>query len=108
MVIGFRSAGRSGDCLMAEDQAPLPDRSFAALHPNADAQAGLAAIGRAVEAATATGCAALQEAEPRRALRATILDTAHRLMALAEPTSRAHESCDLRAFRRPRPGLRHL
>jgi AraC family ethanolamine operon transcriptional activator len=81
---------------MAADQASLPEGRLAALCPNADAQAGLAAIGRAIEAATATGCAALRDAEARCALRAAILDTARRLLAPPEasggPQSRGSRS----------------
>ncbi len=83
-VIGFDSAGGPGGAEMARDQAPLPDGSLAALRPNADAQAGLAAIGRAIEAATATGCAVLRDAEARRGLRAAILDTTRGLLAPPE------------------------
>ena len=79
-VIGIESAGRSGDWAMDGYLAPPPDRRFAALCPNPDAQAGLAAIGRAIEAATVAGGAALREAEARRGLRAAILDTARGLM----------------------------
>ena len=88
-VIGFDSAGGPGGAEMARDPAPLPNGSLAGLRPNTDAQAGLAAIGRAIEAATATGCAVLQDAEARRGLRATILDTTRGLLASPDSASKA-------------------
>lgn len=62
-VIGFCSAGQSGGWVMAGDRKPVPDGQRAVLRPDPNAQASLAAIGRAIEAATAAGCAALREAE---------------------------------------------
>ena len=76
-VISFATAQHADDGPAARHGAPEPE-----------AHATLAAIGRAIEAAAATGCAALWDTEARRSLRATILDTARGMLAAPEAVGR--------------------
>ena len=88
-VISFATAEHAEGGAVAGGRAPGPDAPIAALRPEADARAILAAIGRAIEEATATGCAALRDAEARRSLRATILDIVRGMLAVPEAAGRA-------------------
>lgn len=89
-VISFATAEHAEGGAVASDRTPCPDAPIAALGPERDARAILAAIGRAIEDATATGRPALRDAEARRSLRATILDIARGLLAAPEAAGRAH------------------
>lgn len=86
-VISFATAEHAEGGPLAGDWAPGPDAPIVARRAEPDARATLAAIGRAIEEASATG-RALQEAEARRSLRATILDTARSMLAAPEAAGR--------------------